>query len=591
MADETTPELPDYSASFYGFGTRLKGIQGPPGKDGAQGDPGPQGPQGPGPSQSQLNEAASIALALNPAPKGDKGDTGPQGPQGLQGITGPQGATGPQGLKGDKGDKGDTGAQGPQGLQGLTGPQGLKGDKGDTGAQGPQGLTGPQGPTGDTGPQGPKGDKGDGTDALTFVGQPQSYYTNITARLGYTPVNKGGDTMTGLLTVQGTGLAAGVRFLNSTAGRDYRLVQKDAGYLAITDETAGAERLSISTTGAMTVPGGALFANPVTIQTPNQLLLKADTASNPTVIHRNDGGTYYFLISGNSTAPSSSWNALRPLSINTVTGRLSSANGQDFAGGMTVTNGLTASNGQTFNGGAGFGGKITVTAGIAGNNGMGTATGGLGEVEIQGNGTGAAMMTFHRPGSFAAYFGLHTDNTWRVGGWSMGGVSYRLYHEGFKPTLSQLSNDSGFITTGGRAYPRRSDGGDLNFYWSGQAGQPTWLWGGSDGSNMYVYNPSNFSVNYANSAGVANNAIGYGQQWYALSVAVNTSYQNTYGRPIMVSLYHSSDTAFTQVSADNANWVTLGNGNNWGQYQFIVPPNHYWRISGASTISYAAMLR
>ena len=40
--------------------------------------------------------------------------------------------------------------------------------------------------------------------------------------------------------------------------------------------------------------------------------------------------------------------------------------------------------------------------------------------------------------------------------------------------------------------------GDLNnamtFNWSGQGGQPTWLWGGNDGVNMYVYNPSNFTV-------------------------------------------------------------------------------------------------
>lgn len=39
------------------------------------------------------------------------------------------------------------------------------------------------------------------------------------------------------------------------------------------------------------------------------------------------------------------------------------------------------------------------------------------------------------------------------------------------------------------------------FNWSGQSGQPTWLWGGNDGTNMYVYNPSNFNVNYAKSAG------------------------------------------------------------------------------------------
>lgn len=42
--------------------------------------------------------------------------------------------------------------------------------------------------------------------------------------------------------------------------------------------------------------------------------------------------------------------------------------------------------------------------------------------------------------------------------------------------------------------------------WSGQGGQPSWLWGGNDGTNMYVYNPSNFSVNYANSTNYANSA-------------------------------------------------------------------------------------
>lgn len=39
-----------------------------------------------------------------------------------------------------------------------------------------------------------------------------------------------------------------------------------------------------------------------------------------------------------------------------------------------------------------------------------------------------------------------------------------------------------------------------NWNWSGQSGQPTWLWGGTDGTNMYVYNPSNFNVNSARTA-------------------------------------------------------------------------------------------
>lgn len=39
-----------------------------------------------------------------------------------------------------------------------------------------------------------------------------------------------------------------------------------------------------------------------------------------------------------------------------------------------------------------------------------------------------------------------------------------------------------------------ANGNSMTFNWSGKTGQPTWLWGGNDVSNMYVYNPSNFSV-------------------------------------------------------------------------------------------------
>lgn len=40
---------------------------------------------------------------------------------------------------------------------------------------------------------------------------------------------------------------------------------------------------------------------------------------------------------------------------------------------------------------------------------------------------------------------------------------------------------------------------NMNFNWAGQSGQPPWLWGGADGTNMYVYNPANFSVANSNS--------------------------------------------------------------------------------------------
>lgn len=42
-----------------------------------------------------------------------------------------------------------------------------------------------------------------------------------------------------------------------------------------------------------------------------------------------------------------------------------------------------------------------------------------------------------------------------------------------------------------------------NWEWTGKEGQPSWLWGGNDIKNMYVYNPSNFRVAYArDTAGV-----------------------------------------------------------------------------------------
>lgn len=55
---------------------------------------------------------------------------------------------------------------------------------------------------------------------------------------------------------------------------------------------------------------------------------------------------------------------------------------------------------------------------------------------------------------------------------------------------------------------KKANGGPMYFDWEGQGGQPSWVWGGNDGVNMRVWNPSNFSVNYANSAGYANRAHG-----------------------------------------------------------------------------------
>ena len=82
-----------------------------------------------------------------------------------------------------------------------------------------------------------------------------------------------------------------------------------------------------------------------------------------------------------------------------------------------------------------------------------------------GNGTGPALMTFHRPSSFAAFFGLDTDNRWKVGGWSMGAQAFEIWHSGNDGSGSGLDADlldgndsSHFLKASANVFNHRSSG-------------------------------------------------------------------------------------------------------------------------------------
>ena len=89
---------------------------------------------------------------------------------------------------------------------------------------------------------------------------------------------------------------------------------------------------------------------------------------------------------------------------------------------------------------------------------------------------------------------------------------------------------SGFIINGGTSQQLlRADGGVATFNWTGQSGQPTWLWGGNSQHSYYLYNPSNFRVAYAASAGNADTLDGWHKnniQWtgYITSENILASY-------------------------------------------------------------------
>lgn len=139
--------------------------------------------------------------------------------------------------------------------------------------------------------------------------------------------------------------------------------------------------------------------------------------------------------------------------------------------------------------------------------------------------------------------------------------------------LSQFINDIGYITADGRAYPREAGGGNLNFHWSGKDGQPTWLWGGEDGSNMYVYNPSKFSVKYAESAGYAGSA-------------GSVAWGNILGIPNLVSVAsgYNATNGYCKLSDGTIfQYYKLPNGSSYGRHDIT------WAIPFSST-NYVVMV-
>lgn len=154
-------------------------------------------------------------------------------------------------------------------------------------------------------------------------------------------------TFNGVVTSQGTGLAAGVRLFNTSAQRDWRVLQRDNGYFSISDESAGAERLSINTGGlvscsaGLSVGGGDvnisnnLYANNGALYAHSANFLIGKTpGTTRSAILRNDGGAWYFMISDASAGFNGQWNSLRPITIDMATGWTTIGNGATINGNL-----------------------------------------------------------------------------------------------------------------------------------------------------------------------------------------------------------------------------------------------------------------
>ena len=155
------------------------------------------------------------------------------------------------------------------------------------------------------------------------------------------------------------------------------------------------------------------------------------------------------------------------------------------------TAGVTAANGKLSLSGGVMSGRI---GGLRGNyNADASSRYVTGALEIRENGgVGNAQSDI----AYAPTIGFHWAN--RVAGLlalRSDGIFSFMKQNG---TRAVVDCDVPYATAANKL--RREGGVDTSWYWNGQGGQPGWLWGGNDGTNMYVYNPANFSVNYANSA-------------------------------------------------------------------------------------------
>ena len=169
------------------------------------------------------------------------------------------------------------------------------------------------------------------------------------------------------------------------------------------------------------------------------------------VLHSSNYSSYAPTLTG--TGASGTW----PIS---VTGNSATTSQTSWAA-LTTTSRLTATGSQATS--------------------IATATGSLGGVEIQGpGGSTAAFMCFHRPGIYAAYFGLDTDNVWKVGGWTAGAVAYPILHSGNYSSYA-LPLTGGTLT------------GDLTIY---NAAYPTTgvIGFGNSGSRYLYYDGANYQL-------------------------------------------------------------------------------------------------
>lgn len=155
-------------------------------------------------------------------------------------------------------------------------------------------------------------------------------------------------------------------------------------------------------------------------------------------------------------------------------------------------------------------------------------------------------------------------------------------------TVPAANNAAHLGRNGNAGYP-------MTFNWAGKTGQPSWLWGGENGEDMYVYNPSNFSVNYAENAAKANG------HTVNSDVPSDAKFTDTKGRYIGTTVTKPQDKTEMYIAYLSSGYIVMAGktvsksyamntqyGNAfWAPFTIYLPPNIVKNIDSVNITPFA----
>ena len=341
-------------------------------------------------------------------------------------------------------------------------------------------------------------------------------------------ITRTGGTFSGLLTANGGILGNGGNIQFNPSNANILLTPSGSGAITITSAGAGTmDNVSVGattrSTGAFTTLGAnntATFTGAITANTTTNSQSYTTTGTGTITISAGQQGNIDNMRIGATTTASAKFTTLDSsgqtnmtaniASTTTGTGTLVVTGGIGNTGNHYVGAALNVATTGVFGAGitattGGFSGavcdtnnrvltSVSVSAGT-GMSGGGTITGPSGSVTL----TNAGVLSL-----------TGTTNRITVSA-STGAITLNLPQDiqsGASPTFTatNFTGTAAGMSIGGTAAQANklyNDSAYQAFHWSGNPGQPTWLWGATSASDAYVYNPSNFNVNYATTAGAA----------------------------------------------------------------------------------------